>query len=84
MNQHGWSSWCACTLWKAEISYILKRETGLSWGNLSVQISKLEAAGYVVVKKEFAEKRPHTVVALTEKGRSAFEEYRSKMQNFVA
>jgi DNA-binding MarR family transcriptional regulator len=62
----------------------LKRETGLSWGNLSVQISKLESAGYVKITKEFVEKRPHTVASLTDKGRRAFEDYCTKMQQLVS
>jgi len=62
----------------------LKRETGLSWGNLSVQVSKLKSAGYVVVTKEFVDNKPHTVVTLSEKGRKAFEEYRNQMQQLVS
>lgn len=53
----------------------LVRQTGLTWGNLSVHISKLEDAGYLHVKKEFLGKKPHTVVRLTKQGRRAFEEY---------
>ena len=58
----------------------LIRQTGMTWGNLSVHISKLEAAGYLEVKKEFLGKKPHTVVSLTHSGRIAFDEYRKHIK----
>jgi DNA-binding MarR family transcriptional regulator len=58
----------------------LQRQTGLTWGNLSSHISKLEAAGYVEVTKEFLDKKPHTALQLTNKGRTAFQEYRRSMK----
>ena len=58
----------------------LKRQTGLTWGNLSAHLSKLEAAGYIDVEKEFVDKKPHTILHLTEKGRSAFHTYRQNMK----
>jgi DNA-binding MarR family transcriptional regulator len=58
----------------------LQRQTGLTWGNLSSHISKLEAAGYVEVTKEFLDKKPHTALQLTQKGRTAFKEYRHNME----
>jgi len=61
----------------------LVRQTGMTWGNLSVHISKLEAAGYLEVKKEFLGKKPHTVVSLTKKGRKAFEAYRQGMKEVL-
>jgi DNA-binding MarR family transcriptional regulator len=57
----------------------LKRQTGFTWGNLSAHLSKLEDAGYIEVTKEFLDKKPHTVLHLTEAGRSAFNEYREYM-----
>lgn len=57
----------------------LQRQTGLTWGNLSSHLSKLETAGYIVVEKEFLEKKPHTVLRLTDTGRVAFQEYRRSM-----
>jgi DNA-binding MarR family transcriptional regulator len=57
----------------------LKRQTGFTWGNLSAHISKLEKAGYIEVTKEFVEKKPHTVLHLTEVGRNAFDKYRESM-----
>ena len=58
----------------------LQRQTGLTWGNLSSHLSKLEKAGYVGIKKEFLGKKPHTVLRLTTKGRTAFQEYRQSMK----
>jgi len=48
----------------------LVRQTGMTWGNLSAHLSKLEAAGYVVIEKEFLGKKPHTTVRLTDEGRA--------------
>ncbi len=57
----------------------LLRQTGLTRGNLSAHISKLEAAGYLDVKKEFVDKTPRTLLCLTDKGRDAFQSYRQSM-----
>lgn len=59
----------------------LIRQTGMTWGNLSAHVSKLETAGYVQIKKEFLGKKPHTVVSLTNNGRVAFNEYRKSMRD---
>lgn len=61
----------------------LKVQTGLTWGNLSSHISKLEEKGYVNVKKEFKGKKPRSWASLTSKGRTAFEEYIKSMQGFL-
>jgi len=58
----------------------LVRQTGMTWGNLSTHLSKLEVAGYVVIEKEFLGKKPHTTVRLTDEGRFAFDEYRKNMK----
>jgi len=58
----------------------LQRQTGLTWGNLSSHLSKLEDAGYVAIEKEFLDKKPHTTLHLTDKGRMAFQEYRESMK----
>jgi DNA-binding MarR family transcriptional regulator len=60
----------------------LMRQTGLTFGNLSAHMSKLEEAGYIDIIKEFVGKKPHTMLKLTEKGRRAYDEYRKKMKNF--
>lgn len=61
----------------------LMRQTGLTWGNLSAHLSKLEEAGYVTLEKEFRGKKPHTTVRLTEQGRAAFREYKRSMQQVL-
>jgi len=58
----------------------LMRQTGLTWGNLSSHMSKLEDAGYLEVEKEFVDKKPHTMLHLTDVGREAFENYRKKIK----
>ncbi len=60
----------------------MMRQTGLTFGNLSAHLSKLEEAGYIDIIKEFVGKKPHTMLKLTEKGRRAFDEYRKKMKQF--
>jgi DNA-binding MarR family transcriptional regulator len=61
----------------------LQNQAGMTPGNLSAHLSKLEAAGYVEVTKEFIERKPHTALTLTKKGRTAFKEYRKKVKQFV-
>jgi len=58
----------------------LQRQTGLTWGNISSHVRKLEDAGYIKVQKEFLDKKPHTTLTLTESGRAAFKEYRNSMK----
>ena len=57
----------------------LQTQTGLTWGNLSSHINKLEMAGYVAVEKDFIGKKPHTMLHLTDEGRAAFNDYRKKI-----
>jgi len=57
----------------------LMHQTGLTRGNLSSHMSKLEAAGYVDIKKEFVAKIPRTLLCLTDEGREAFQTYRQSM-----
>jgi len=61
----------------------LMRQTGLTWGNLSSHLSKLEEAGYVEVEKEFVGKKPHTMLHLTGNGRLAFREYRQRIKHVL-
>ncbi|HHR85091.1 MAG TPA: transcriptional regulator [Candidatus Acetothermia bacterium] len=58
----------------------LMQNTDLTWGNLSSHLSKLEEAGYVETTKEFVGRKPHTMVKLTNAGRSAFDAYRRQMR----
>ena len=61
----------------------LLRQTGLTKGNLSSHLGKLEAAGYVDVTKEFVSKVPRTLLRLTDEGREAFETYRHSMMQVL-
>ncbi len=59
----------------------LMNQTGLSWGNLSAHMTKLEEAGYIEVEKGFKGRRPNTNLRLTPAGRDAFREYRQKIKH---
>jgi len=61
----------------------LMRQTGLTGGNLSSHLSKLEEAGYIDIEKEFVGKKPHTMLRLTDKGQAAFREYRQSMKQVL-
>jgi len=54
----------------------LMRLTGLTWGNLSSHLSTLEENEYVDIQKQFIQKKSHTMVNLTDKGRQAFRDYK--------
>ena len=58
----------------------LMNQVGLTWGNLSADLTKLEEAGYLEIEKAFKGKRPNTLLRLTEKGREAFKDYTQKMK----
>jgi DNA-binding MarR family transcriptional regulator len=70
------------TVEKADFLYLLN-ESGLTKGNLSAHLSKLEAAGYVAIEKTFRGKIPQTLIAMTDTGRSAFEQYRAALKKIV-
>jgi DNA-binding MarR family transcriptional regulator len=58
-------------------------QTGMTWGNLSAHMSKLEEGGYIEVEKSFKGKRPNTMLRLTPQGRAAFQAYRQKMKQVL-
>lgn len=58
----------------------LQRLTGLSKGNLSAHLSKLEEAGLVLIRKEFVGKVPRTVVSLTESGGGGVRAYWERLE----
>lgn len=62
----------------------LKEKTQSTAGNLSVQLDKLAAAGYLVISKGFAGKRPRTVCSITPEGRKAFEEYVDALKEYIS
>ena len=61
----------------------LMRQTGLTRGNLSSHMTKLEDAGYLEVVKDFVDKKPHTMLELTKQGREAFRNYRQTMKQVL-
>ncbi len=67
---------------KADFLYLL-RETGLTRGNLSSHLSKLEEADYITIEKTYRGKVPQTLIAITEVGKQAFVAYRQKLNELV-
>lgn len=61
----------------------LKEKTTSTAGNLSVQLDKLSAAGYISVEKGFVGKKTRTVCQVTDKGREAFEQYVEDLKNLL-
>ena len=61
----------------------LMRLTGLSWGNLSTHLTRLEEAGYVTINKAFKGRKPHTTISLTTQGRAAFKAYKKSLQQVL-
>ena len=68
---------------EADFVYLMN-ETGLTRGNLSSHMSKLEDAGYVQVVKSFHDNRPRTLMSLTSAGRRALESWREHMSDVLA
>jgi DNA-binding MarR family transcriptional regulator len=68
---------------RADFAFI--RDTlGLSDSALSKQLSALEEAGYVDIRKGYSGKRPRTAAALTARGRRAFAGHVAALQRIVA
>ena len=65
-----------------DFTYLLT-QTGLTRGNLSSHLGKLEEAGYIQVTKEFVERVPRTLIRLTETGREAIQTYRDTMHQVL-
>ena len=58
----------------------IQQSLGLTGGNLTIHLRKLEEAGYVSTTKEFVEKMPRTWVEATPEGRRAFTEYLGNLE----
>lgn len=67
---------------KAEFT-LIKEKTEATAGNLSVQITKLEEAGYLKVEKGFKGKMPQTTCIVTKKGIDAFEQYVEDLKGYL-
>lgn len=67
-----------------EASFVyIKEQTQATAGNLSVQLDKLVAAGYISVEKKFQGKKPLTLCSVTESGKQAFEEYVNALREYL-
>ena len=65
----------ALAAFKSADYLFLQRLTGLTGGNLSSHMSKLEEAGLIQIEKRFVDKRPNTQLQITDKGRIAIERH---------
>ena len=63
----------------ADFLYLL-RQTGMTKGNLSSHLAKLEASGYVEIEKTYRGKVPQTICRLTKSGIAAFRQYRKDLK----
>ena len=61
----------------------LKEKTESTAGNLSVQLDKLSAAGYISAEKGFVGKKTRTLCRVTQQGRQAFEEYVAALRTYL-
>ncbi|MEF3695341.1 MAG: transcriptional regulator [Candidatus Cloacimonadota bacterium] len=68
---------------EADFRYLLFK-TKLSRGNLSVQLQKLEAAGYIEIEKTFVKRVPRTVVWITSDGKKAFRKYKDHLVELLS
>ncbi len=67
----------------ADFTYI-KEQTGATSGNLSVQLDKLTAAGYITVEKGFKGKMPRTTCRITPLGTEAFGDYVKALKKYIS
>ena len=61
----------------------LMKETGLTRGNLSSHLTKLESSGYIGVEKKFINRVPRTLLKITQRGRKAFIDYKEEMKTIL-
>lgn len=61
----------------------IKKATQATTGNISVQITKLQEAGYISVEKTIAERRPRTACRITDAGREAFMQYVEALKSYI-
>ncbi|MFQ6108731.1 MAG: winged helix-turn-helix domain-containing protein [Candidatus Aminicenantales bacterium] len=66
---------------EANFNY-LKEMIGTTDGNLSINLSKLEEAGYISIKKSFKKKKPLTTCSITRKGRESFSAYLEALETY--
>lgn len=61
----------------------LREKTEATAGNLSVQLEKLQEAGYIDIEKTFKGKRPQTICRITKVGIAAFENYVNALKGYI-
>jgi predicted transcriptional regulator len=61
----------------------IKDMTNATSGNISVQIKKLQGAGYIAVKRSFKKNYQNTSLTITEKGIKAFEDYVENLKQYI-
>ncbi len=61
----------------------IKDTTKATAGNISIQIKKLQEAGYIHVKKSFLNNYPNTTLSITKKGVKAFETYVNDLRTYL-
>jgi len=66
----------------AEFSF-LEEKTGATRGNISVQLRKLEEAGYIEIAKSFRKNYPLTTCTITKKGKAAFTDYVNTLSDYI-
>jgi DNA-binding MarR family transcriptional regulator len=67
---------------KVEFTHI-QSETKSAAGNISIQIKKLEDAGYIKVEKTFKNNYPNTILSITDQGIKAFESYVRNLKKYI-
>lgn len=67
---------------KVEFTHI-KEETQAAAGNISIQVKKLQEAGYINVEKTFKNNYPKTLLSITDKGVKAFESYVDSLKKYI-
>ena len=70
------------TVDEANFNFI-KETTNATSGNISIQIKKLQEAGYIKVVKSFKNNYPNTTISITDKGRGAFESYVNDLKKYI-
>jgi DNA-binding HxlR family transcriptional regulator len=61
----------------------IQQNLDFSSGNLSVQLRKLEQAGYVAIHKTFKENKPYTTISITHQGTDALKRYVAEMEKII-
>jgi DNA-binding transcriptional ArsR family regulator len=66
----------------ATFTFLLEK-TGATRGNISVQLKKLEEAGYIEIGKSFRDNYPLTTCRIKQKGAEAFEKYVDALKDYL-